>query len=177
MVVMDNDALKSGFLVDDDYLVALRGFKAKFGLDDVSDLALMQAFTSGRRTMPIGVDYERMEFVGDAILQTAVSLCLYNDCKLITDEVGVMSLVRAAVVRNETLIRLARDHFDLIGLMIPAGKQDKRAADVVEAILGAIYHDCGLDPALAFARGMLSWLCSHHSQCVEITSLCRLFEY
>ena len=91
---------------------------------------------------------ERLEFLGDSILSAVISARLYEQ-KTDNDE-GELSRLRARLVRGETLAKLAVDLNlgDYISLgegeMKSGGhNRDSILADVLEAILGAIYLDGG----------------------------------
>jgi ribonuclease-3 len=94
---------------------------------------------------------ERLEFLGDAILDFVVSARLY-DLKAEDDE-GELSRLRARVVRGDTLAELAGklklgDYIKLGEGELKSGgfKRDSIRADALEAVLGAIYLDGGFEP-------------------------------
>ena len=88
--------------------------------------------------------YERLEFLGDAVLELVTSEYFYLNTNL---EEGKMSKIRASFVCENALASYAKE----IGLnkYIRAGKGQKNnvndtiIADVFESVLGAIYLDCG----------------------------------
>lgn len=100
-----------------------------------------------------GVDHnERLEFVGDSILNCAVALALYRRFPQVSE--GELSRIRASLVNKDTLCRLART-LDL-GNAIRLGEGELRSggaarpsilADALEAVLGAIFVDGGFDAA------------------------------
>ena len=97
------------------------------------------------------VNNERLEFLGDAVLDFVVSASLFN-LKPDNDE-GDLSRLRARVVRGETLTKLAAslklgDYIKLGGGEQKSGgyKRDSILADSLEAIFGAIYLDGGFEP-------------------------------
>ncbi|TSE36048.1 ribonuclease III [Tepidimonas charontis] len=101
--------------------------------------------------------YERLEFLGDAVLGLVVSTLLVQ--RLPRQSEGELSRVRANLVRQDALHRIALD----LGLpdLVRLGDGEQRSggrhrpsilADVVEAVLGAIYLDAGFEPAQAVAR-------------------------
>ncbi|MCR5687049.1 MAG: ribonuclease III [Lachnospiraceae bacterium] len=102
------------------------------------------------------IDYERCEFLGDAVLELTVSEFLYNSHPEMKE--GDMTKLRAAIVCEPTLAYIAREGLDL-GKFILLGKgedatggrgRDSIVSDVFEAIIGAIYLDGGMDPAGQF---------------------------
>ncbi len=99
-----------------------------------------------------GEDNERLEFLGDAVLQLCASELLYRAA--VEDE-GAMTFRRQDLVNTETLAALARDE-GLIG-RIRAGRgtnkdEDKLLAGVWEALLAALYLEQGLDAAMERVR-------------------------
>ena len=92
---------------------------------------------------------ERLEFLGDSILNFAVGEALFNQFESANE--GQLSRLRAKLVRQSTLADLARefkigDHLILgIGELKSGGFQrDSILSDALEAIIGAIYLDTGL---------------------------------
>ena len=91
--------------------------------------------------------YERLEFLGDAILEFIVSEYLFKERHL---EEGSMTKMRASYVCEEALATYARDlKFDsdikLGGCEAETGPNDTIMADVFEAFVAATYLDMGLD--------------------------------
>lgn len=104
--------------------------------------------------------YERLEFLGDAVLQLVVTRHLYDRYPELAE--GEMAKVRAAVVNQKTLAGIAKrlgigDHVRLgQGEMRSGGRRkDSILADVVESLLGAVYLDSGFDAAAVI---VLDWL-------------------
>jgi len=93
-------------------------------------------------------NYERLEHLGDAVLDLAVSYWLYRAFPHFGP--GQMSILRAELVRAPTLARLARD-LDLpwairLSLHAEARGLHHRTSvlsDVFEAVLGAVFVDAG----------------------------------
>ena len=99
--------------------------------------------------------YERLEFIGDAILQFLVSDYIYKTFPKINE--GEMTVLRAKAVREDSLARFALEYN--ISNYIKVGKGEKKSggaqkksvlANVFEAIIGAIYLSNGLDDASKF---------------------------
>jgi ribonuclease-3 len=100
----------------------------------------------------LDVSYERLEFLGDAVLQLVVTRYLYDTYEELAE--GEMAKVRAAVVNQKTLASIARDlglgEHVLLGQgedMSGGGDKDSILADIVESLLGAVYLDGGYEPA------------------------------
>ncbi len=97
-------------------------------------------------------DNERLEFLGDAVLQLVVTDLLYESYPQLAE--GQMAKVRAAVVSRPTLAEVARKldlgaHVELAASEEATGgrAKDSILADAVEAIIGAVYLDGGVEPA------------------------------
>jgi ribonuclease-3 len=97
---------------------------------------------------------ERLEFLGDSVLNLAVSGMLYQ--ALQHQPEGDLSRVRANLVKQDTLHQLAMD-LGLAG-MVRLGEGEMRSggqhrpsilADALEAVIGAVYLDAGYDKAQA----------------------------
>lgn len=100
-----------------------------------------------------GINNERLEFLGDSVLSFIVADALYERFPQLSE--GDLTRVRATLVRQETLSRLARELdigncLQLGGGELKSGGFDRDSilADAFEAILGAIYRDGGL-PAVS----------------------------
>jgi len=97
---------------------------------------------------------ERLEFIGDAVLDCAIAAVLYQRFPDIPE--GDLSRVRASLVNGETLAGLARA-LD-VGEAVRLGEGELRSggatrpsilADALEAVFGAIFLDAGYDAAAA----------------------------
>ena len=96
--------------------------------------------------------YQRLEFLGDAVLELAISRYLFE--KMPQGSEGRMTRMRAALVREETLAEAARrlEIGRLVRLSIGeerSGGREKNSilADVMESIIAAVYLDGGLEEA------------------------------
>ena len=93
--------------------------------------------------------YEKMEFLGDAILEFIISEYLYKERHL---EEGIMTKMRASYVCETALATYARDlkfeeDIKLGSGESPLGANDTIMADVFEAFIAALYLDLGMDVA------------------------------
>lgn len=109
--------------------------------------------TSFSNENPSFVSYERLEFLGDAILEFIISEYLYKERHL---EEGVMTKMRASYVCEEALATYARDlkfqeDIKLGGCETEMGPNDTIMADVFEAFVAALY----LDKGLSFAKELV----------------------
>jgi ribonuclease-3 len=102
-------------------------------------------------------DNQRLEFLGDAVLELVISDFLFRHEPRLNE--GEMSRIRAGLVCEARLAEVARGldlGRDLVlgpGEMQGGGRNKaSMLADALEAILGAVYLDGGLDQAKAEAR-------------------------
>lgn len=103
--------------------------------------------TSYSNENPSFPNYERLEFLGDAILEFIVSEYLYKERHL---PEGVMTRTRARYVCEEALATYAKDlkfedDIKLGGSELELGPNDTIMADVFEAFIAACYLDKGLE--------------------------------
>lgn len=98
---------------------------------------------------------EKLEFLGDSILEFVSSEYLYQTYPNLKE--GEMTKVRAAVVCEQSLYQIAKEHsfsdFLLVGRSERASGGNKKPAilaDSVEAVIAAMYLDGGLEPAKRF---------------------------
>jgi ribonuclease-3 len=101
--------------------------------------------------------YERLEFLGDALLGFVVAYWLHEDDPEASE--GVLSRRRQSVVRAAALASVVREMGLDGALRLGRGEEQSGGrrkpsllADLFEAVLGAIYVDGGLRPARAFVR-------------------------
>ena len=91
-------------------------------------------------------DYERLEFLGDAVLQLCMSEYLYENKSL---KEGQMSKERARFVCEEALAcyvkKVGYDKYIRVGHGLIGHINDTIIADTFEAVLAVIYLECGLD--------------------------------
>ena len=98
---------------------------------------------------------EKLEFLGDSILEFLSSKYLYNNFPNLSE--GEMTKVRATIVCEESLYQIAKKHnfsdFLYVGKSEKASHGNTRPAimaDSVEALIAAIYFDSGLEEAEKF---------------------------
>lgn len=110
---------------------------------------LVQALTHRSFGQP---NNERLEFLGDSVLNCVVSIALFDRFGALKE--GELSRVRASLVRQETLHRIALDLE--LGGCLKLGEGELRSggaqrpsilADAVEAVFAAIFLDAGFDAA------------------------------
>lgn len=105
-------------------------------------------------------DNERLEFLGDAVLDFVVGAWVYHHCPEMAE--GELTRLRSALVRNGQLAVFARD-LDLgRGLRMGRGEvasggrdRDGVLGSAFEALIGALYLDAGLPGVEAFMEPLL----------------------
>jgi len=106
-------------------------------------------------------DNERLEFLGDAVLDFVVGAWVYNHYPEMPE--GDLTRMRSALVRTNTLAKFAR-HLDLgpalrlgRGELASGGRQrDNLLCATFEAIIGAMYLDAGIPTVETFVEPLLT---------------------
>ena len=105
--------------------------------------------------------YERLEFLGDSLLSMVIAEALFRQRPHAAE--GDLSRLRSRLVRDVTLARMARelglgDHLRLGAGELKSGGflRESILADVVEAIIGAIYLDGGFEAARRVIRELFA---------------------
>lgn len=120
---------------------------------------LYQAFTHSsyvnEHRRKLFTDNERLEFLGDAVLELSVSRFLFENYPKMSE--GELTKLRASIVCEPSLVIFANElnfgQFVLLGKgeEITGGRERPALlADVFEAFVGALYLDKGLDDAVCF---------------------------
>ena len=100
---------------------------------------------------------ERLEFLGDSVLGLVVTDTLYRGYPNLPE--GQLAKLRAAVVQMGALAEVARELS--LGAYVRLGRGERVTggrnkpsilADTLEAVIGAVYIDCGLDEARALVH-------------------------
>jgi len=136
----------------------LREFQDRLGYAFRDERLLRLALTHPSLSHEAGVpvrDNQRLEFLGDAVLQLVLTRELYD--KFPTMEEGPLTQARAQMVNRRTLAgqgrRLGLGELLLLsrGEEGTGGRQKASAlADAFEALVGAVYLDRGLEAAREF---------------------------
>lgn len=113
-----------------------------------SDL-LRQALTHRSAS---GSNNERLEFLGDSVLQLVISELVFDDRPDASE--GRLSRLRSSLVKDTTLSEIAVDLGVGEHLILGSGekktggqRRESILADAIEAIFGAVYLDSGFDTA------------------------------
>lgn len=134
-------------------------FQDRIGIQFKQEDLLLQAFTHSsyvneHRKKPYE-DNERLEFLGDAVLELTVSQFLF--AKFPTMSEGELTKLRAAIVCEPSLVSFANELS--FGSLVLLGKGEEITggrtrpallADVFEAFVGALYLDQGLEAVQKF---------------------------
>ena len=123
-------------------------------------LALVHRSYCNENGLDPSESYERLEFLGDAVLELAVSTELYR--RLPEADEGELTKTRSSLVRRETLAQIAR-RVDLgsclfVGKGVDASngrQQDSVLAAAFEALVAAVYIDQGNEFTRQFIVRML----------------------
>lgn len=131
-----------------------RDLQEKVGIHFRDERLMLQAFTHSsyvnEHHKKPNEDNERLEFLGDAVLEVTVSHFLYKTYPNMSE--GDLTKLRAAIVCEPSLVQFANElHFDELVLIgkgeeLTGGRsRPALLADVFEAFVGAIFLDQGLD--------------------------------
>ncbi len=121
------------------------------------DLSLLERAVTHRS---FSADHnERLEFLGDSVLNLAVAHLLYALMNELPE--GDLSRVRASLVKQETLHQLALK-LDIASCLklgegeLKSGGQRRPSilADALEALIGAVYLDAGYEAAEKLVHGL-----------------------
>lgn len=99
--------------------------------------------------------YERLEFLGDAVLEVIISDFLYNEKHL---EEGTMTKMRASYVCEAACATYARKLGLDSEILLGSGEVEANTtiiADVFEAFIAAMYLDKGLDETSRFVMDVV----------------------
>jgi ribonuclease-3 len=105
-----------------------------------------------------GDDYERLEYLGDAVLGAVAAAHLYTEYPTLPE--GFLTRMKVAVTSGRPLADVARSLGLGDALLLGRGAQRERERDSVlenafEAVVGAVFLDGGFDAASAFVLRVL----------------------
>jgi ribonuclease-3 len=125
-----------------------------------TDLTLLQeALTHKSAGTP---NYERLEFLGDAVLELVVTEQIYRLHPTLDE--GAMTRMRVALVRRESLAEVAKRL--QLGRYLQFGQGERKSggmhrasilADSFEALVGAVYLDGGFEVAREVIKAQFDW--------------------
>ncbi|HLS98925.1 MAG: ribonuclease III [Porticoccaceae bacterium] len=136
--------------------LALRRLASRLGYSFADQSLFLQALTH----RSAGADNnERLEFLGDAVLSVVIAQWLFERFPSASE--GELTRLRASLVKGSTLARIAKDLdlgecLQLGGGELKSGghRRESILADAVEALIGAIYLEAGID---ACRERVLHW--------------------
>ncbi len=144
-----------------------QAFAERLGLEFRDYLLLNRALThsSYLNEHPEALeDNERLEFLGDAVLDFSVGAWLYNNFPEMKE--GELTRLRAALVQTEQLAQFAKSiglgNAMKLGLgetQNGGNQRDALLCDTFEALIGAVYLDSGMDQVCKFIFSMLEDAC------------------
>lgn len=124
---------------------------------DFKDRTLLEAALTHRSVR--GLNNERLEFLGDAILNFIIAEAIYNIHPYAKE--GELSRLRSSLVKGETLAILAQEfqvglylHLGIGELKSGGAQRESILADTMEAIIAAIYLDSDFETCRKHIR---SW--------------------
>lgn len=132
-----------------------------FGDKSLLSLAFIHSSHLNENPGPLPESNERLEYLGDALLGLAVAEDLYK--RYPERQEGELTMLRSAVVRGDTLARVA-ERLGLGGhLVMGIGEQNSGGANrrtnlaaVFEALVGALFLDQGYEVARDFSLRVLA---------------------
>ena len=108
------------------------------------------------------LNYERLEFLGDAVLELVVTEQIYRLHPTLDE--GAMTRMRVALVRRESLAEVAKRL--QLGRYLQFGQGERKSggmhrasilADSFEALVGAVYLDGGFEVAREVIKAQFDW--------------------
>ncbi|MCC5890626.1 MAG: ribonuclease III [Alkalibacterium sp.] len=138
--------------------------KDKFGVTFNDENVLIEAFThssyaNDHRDKQIR-NLERLEFLGDAVLEVTVSEYLYH--KYPNEPEGKLTRMRASIVRAESLAKLTQEyqlhHYVRLGKgeeQMNGRTRPSLLCDVFEAFIGAVFVDQGMESVKEILKAIL----------------------
>jgi len=139
----------------------LRGFEERLGYTfhdrELLDLALCHSSYANENG--ISCSNERLEFLGDAVLELTVSHLLFNFFYDSTE--GELTRKRANIVCHESLVKWGQ-YLDIQELILKGNSlrnscPDSIYSDAIEAVIGAVYIDGGYDETLRIIKRHVSF--------------------
>ena len=136
--------------------------KFNFNIKDISyfEMAFTHSSYTNEKNIAKHKDYERLEFLGDAVLELVTSEFLFKNFKELPE--GKLTKLRSSIVCEPTLEKYAKDlHFDKFILLgrgeekIGGRKRPALLADIFESFIGALYLTKGLDSVKIFLENTL----------------------
>ncbi len=138
-----------------DILEIQEGINYSFNDKKLLKKALMHSSYTNEKHLPKHESNERLEFLGDAVLELISSEYLYNSNSKMPE--GELTKNRASIVCEQSLAYCAREIHIGEYLLLGKGEEvtggrsrDSITSDALEALIGAIYLDGGFASAKEF---------------------------
>lgn len=138
-------------------MTGLSGIDKILGTAIENSLLLKQALTHKSKSSGVSECYDRLEFLGDAVLDLVAREFLL--LKYPGEDEGLLTRRKVKMVCRENLVKQGRrlNLLRYIKFADDVGKFSERTldsvvADVVESLIGALYIDKGLDAARRFIK-------------------------
>lgn len=144
----------------------LSSFQKKINYHFMNHQLLNEALTHTSYANESGLPFnnQRLEFLGDAVLELVVSEKLYKENHAFSE--GALTRARSRLVRKSSLCKWA-EHVGLSGLLFHGksigggGVTSSMAADAVEAVFGAVFLDGGYERVFAVIAAYLDFVSSY----------------
>lgn len=143
------------FMTDETFSALEEKIAYHFGDKNLLRQALTHSSYANEMKINKYEDYERLEFLGDAVLELVSSDFLFREREETPE--GELTKMRASMVCEPALAFCARDFSLEQYILLGKGEEatggrnrDSIVSDVIEAVIGAIYLDGGLAKASAF---------------------------
>jgi ribonuclease III len=140
----------------------LKELANQINIDFKNEKLLAEAMTHKSYSVENSLNYDnqRLEFLGDAVLQILITEYLY--VRYIEEQEGKLTKMRSVLARQEALATLARKLELQDYIRMGRGEiknngttRDSTLCDAFEALAGAIYLDAGLSPVANLLMPML----------------------
>lgn len=143
-----------------DFTRLMQTIQYEFQNPELLEQALTHSSYANERRINQIQDYERLEFLGDAVLEMLTSHALL--LRFPDKREGELSKLRSSLVCEYCLAQCARDlHYqDYVRLskgerQTGGVERDSLLCDLFESVLGAIFLDGGMEPAAAYVERFL----------------------
>ena len=141
----------------------LKEFVKTLGIENVElellDVALTHPSFNFEVNIEDGLDYERLEFLGDSVLRLSISEFLFD--KYLDFDEGKLTKIRSYLVSDEFLsgIALQIELNKVLNIGVHEEKDKGRTktsilACAMEAVFGAVFKSCGFEVAKKFVLGL-----------------------
>ena len=124
---------------------------------DLYKQAITHSSYSNEKNRPDKSDNEKLEYLGDAILNSIISIILYNKYRQRNE--GFLSNARSSLVKRETLTEIAKSlnlsyHMSYGNGEGNVPEESKVLSNMLEALIGAVYLDGGIRKTTRVVKGL-----------------------